>query len=131
MLFNSLFKLVMRFSRFSRFSPPKWKQASSAYNTVNSSSETLKISLIKMIKRRGPKIDPCGTPQLRKKCIRFDTIISNILRSICEVDFTPFKNITSDAICIHLSNKYGVIYSIKSFFQIQKHSDHQINGINA
>ena len=38
MFFNSLFKLM----RFSGFFPPKRKQASSAYNTVNSSSETLK-----------------------------------------------------------------------------------------
>ena len=69
MFFNSLFKQVMRFSRFF---PPKRKQVSSAYNTVNSSSETLKISLMKMIKRRGPKIEPCGTPQLRNDVLDYN-----------------------------------------------------------
>ena len=40
MFFNSLFKQVMRFSRFFLL---KRKQASSAYNTVNSSSDVKNI----------------------------------------------------------------------------------------
>ena len=61
--FNSLFKQVMRLSRSL---PPKStyydNYVSSAYSTVNSDSDTLKMSLVNMIKRRGPKIEPCGTP---------------------------------------------------------------------
>ena len=61
--FNSLFKQVMRFSRSL---PPNSTHVSSAYSTVNSNSDTLKMSLVNMIKRRGPKIEPCGTPHSRK-----------------------------------------------------------------
>ena len=50
MFFNSLFKQLMIFSRSF---PPKSTHVSSAYNTVNSSSETLKISLVNIIKRVG------------------------------------------------------------------------------
>ena len=63
MFFNSLFKQVIRLSRYF---PPKSAQVSYAYNTVNISSETLNISLVNIIKRRGHRIDPCGTPHLRK-----------------------------------------------------------------
>ena len=38
------------------------KHVSSAYIMANIKSETLQISFIEMIKRRGPKIEPCGTP---------------------------------------------------------------------
>ena len=42
--------------RFSRSLPPNSTHVSSAYSTVNSNSDTLKMSLVNMIKRRGPKI---------------------------------------------------------------------------
>ena len=38
--------------------------ASSAYKAVKSNSDTLHISSIKIINRRGRGIEPCGTPQL-------------------------------------------------------------------
>ena len=49
MFFNSLFKQLMIFSRSF---PPKSTHVSSAYNTVNSSSDTLKISLVKDNKKK-------------------------------------------------------------------------------
>ena len=67
-----------------------------------------------MIKRIGPKIEPCGTPHSRKDLSE----LCNILRSVCEVGFKPFQYVTSDAIRIHLSNNYRVSYSIKSFFPV-------------
>ena len=38
------------------------KQVSSAYIMANIRSETLQMSFMEIMKRRGPKIDPCRTP---------------------------------------------------------------------
>ena len=63
--FNSLFKQVMRFSRYL---PLNSTHVSSAYSTVNSNSDTFKMSLVNMIKRRGPKIEPVELHTREKMC---------------------------------------------------------------
>ena len=39
-------------------------QVSSAYNKVNNNLETLRMSFIYKINRRGPRLEPWGTPHL-------------------------------------------------------------------
>ena len=48
---------------------------SSAYSTLNKTLETLNMSLTTIIKNRGPRFDPWGTPHLR----------------VCSADFSQLK----------------------------------------
>ena len=52
-------------------------QVSSAYSTLNRTLETLNrdVNLTKIIKNRGPRFDPWGTPHLR----------------VCSADYSPLK----------------------------------------
>ena len=50
--------------RSSRLWPWATTHVSSAYNILNRRSETFHMSFTYIIKSNGPKIDPCGTPQV-------------------------------------------------------------------
>ena len=54
---------LISFINFDRSVPLSKTHVSSAYKIVNISLDTLHISFIFNMKSKGPKMEPCGTPQ--------------------------------------------------------------------
>ena len=72
-----------------------------------------------IMKSRGPKIDPCGTPYLEDFEVEF-FVECHVLGPDFEVRFHPGKCLASDSIMLQLPYKYGMVNQVESFAIVQK-----------